>query len=239
MSDSASHEQDVLKLLASGMSERKVADTLGMSRRRVSKIKQNAPMEVAPDPLSPDLLPTMSRATAIAELVKLSTQPGGVRYSEMWSVLRALFGMRINDKTGMLELDMTDNQLRYLKEKTTAGAADQGKVALFIPEWLPRQAPVAANDMLVSRAGWLHDRAQEYAAEFMLSFPGASMKHVFNELVCLAFKQASPEPVQTRCQRNAETAEVLQRRLGALAGKPAANEPFPLAPDPELDRLCI
>lgn len=239
MTVSDSQKQQVLQLLQEKVSERKIKDATGLSRRQIRNIKQQAPAEADQAPLALDNQPSMSRPAAIAELVKLSTQPGGVRKSEMWPVLRALYGLRFNEKTGAWELDMTDNQLRYLKEKTSEAAAKQGKAALFIPEWLPRQAPVAANDMLVSMAGWLHDHAQEYVSEFMSFFPGTSRKHVFKELVSLAFKQASPEPVETRSQRNSEAAEQLQRRLGDLAGRPAANELYPYPPDTELDRLCV
>ena len=45
-------------------------------------------------------------------------------------------------------LDMTDSQYQYLKKQVTKAASAKGKEALFIPEWLPRQAPVAANDTL-------------------------------------------------------------------------------------------
>lgn len=229
-----------IKLFAEGASERKVAAALGISRRQANKLKQQIKADQDDDPLSEALQPTMSPSDAVAELVKLSTRPEGVRLSEMWPVLRARFGMRLNTKTGAMELDMTNDQLRYLKDKTAAAAA-QGKTALFIPEWMPREAPVTANGMLTTMAGWLHERAQEYTSEFMASFPGVSSKHVFKELICLAFQQASAEPVQTRCERNTETAHQLQQRLGGLRRMRAANEPYPSVstPDPELERLCI
>lgn len=229
------------KLFAEGVSERKVAAALGISRRQANKLKQQIKADQQDDPLSEALEPTMSPSDAVAELVKLSTRPEGVRPSEMWPVLRARFGMRLNTKTGAMELDMTNDQLRYLKDKTAATAAAQDKTALFIPEWMPREAPVTANGMLTTMAGWLHERAQEYTSEFMACFPGVSSKHVLRELVCLAFQQASAEPVHTRCERNTETAHQLQQRLGGLRRMRAANEPYPpvSTPDPELERLCI
>jgi len=229
------------KLFAEGTSERKVAAALGISRRQANKLKQQIKADQEDDPLSEALQPTMSPSDAVAELVKLSTRPEGVRPSEMWPVLRARFGMRLNTKTGAMELDMTNDQLRYLKDKTAATAAAQGKTALFIPEWMPREAPVTANGILTTMAGWLHERAQEYTSEFMASFPGVSSKHVFKELICLAFQQASAEPVQTRCERNTETAHQLQQRLGGLRRMRAVNEPYPSVstPDPVLERLCI
>lgn len=232
-----SQKQQIIQLLNAKKSGRAISEETGQSRRQIEKIKQEMAKEEVTNPLASNHQPTMTRPAAITELVKLSTRPGGVRHSEMWPVLRALFGLRRNDKTWAMELDMTDNQLRYLKEKTMEAAASKGKEALFIPEWLPRRAPAAANDMLINMAGWLHDRAQEYVSEFMSAHPDASRVAVFRELTCLSFPLASPEPIQTRCQRNTDNADRLQQRLGDLAGKPAANEPFP--PDVELERLCI
>lgn len=146
-------EQEVRRLLAAGKSERAIVDLLGTSRRQVANIKKKVDEDKDDNLLAPDIGPTMERSDAIAELVMLSTRPQGVRPSEMWPVLRGLFGMRTNDKSGQLELTMTDNQRRYLKEQAVAAAAAQGKEALHLPEWLPRQGPVEANDMLVMY-GW-------------------------------------------------------------------------------------
>jgi hypothetical protein len=230
-------EQEVRRLLAAGASERYIQDTVGVSRRQVQNIKKLMSKEADHNPFASDLGRTISRAAAIKALVVLSTRPEGVRFSELGPTLRALFGMCKDDKTGVFKLNMTDDQLRYLKKQAKETAEAQGKEALFIPEWLPRQAPVAANEMLVLLAGHLQDRAQEYASEFMSCFPDTSSKLVSNELLCLAFAKATPEPVETRCKRNAATAQALQRRLGHRAGCQVANEPFPVVP--ELDQLCI
>ncbi|TFY94549.1 hypothetical protein DYL61_08745 [Pseudomonas nabeulensis] len=237
MTITVEQEQEIRRLLAANASERDIQDSVGASRRQVRNIKNLMSKEEDHNPLASDLGRTMTRAAAIKAVAALSTRPEGVRHSEMWPTLRALFGMCKNDKTGVLKLSMTDDQLRYLKKQTSEAAKAQGKEALFIPEWLPRQAPVAANDMLVMLAGHLQDRAQEYASEFMSCFPDTSSKLVSNELVCLAFAKATPEPVETRCRRNAATAQALQRRLGHCAGYQVINEPSLFVP--EFDQLCI
>lgn len=237
MTITSKQEQEVRRLLAAGASERYIQVTVGVSRRQVQNIKKLMSKEADLNPFASDLGRTISRAAAIKALVVLSARPEGVRFSELGPTLRALFGMCKDDKTGAFKLNMTDDQLRYLKKQAIETAEAQGKEALFIPEWLPRQAPVAANEMLVLLAGHLQDRAQEYASEFMSCFPDTSSKLVSNELLCLAFAKATPEPVETRCKRNAATAQALQRRLGQRAGCQVANEPFPVVP--ELDQLCI
>lgn len=237
MTITSKQEQEVRRLLAAGASERDIQETVGVSRRQVQNIKNIMSKEEDHNPLASELGRTISRAAAIKALVVLSTRPEGVRYSEMWPILRALFGMCKDGKTGVFKLKMTEDQLRYLKKQVGEAAEALGKEALFIPEWLPRQAPMAANDMLVLLAGHLQDRAQEYASEFMSCFPDTSSKLVSNELVCLAFARATPEPVETRCKRNAATAQKLQRRLGQSAGYQTANAPSPVVP--EFDQLCI
>ena len=237
MTITVEQEQEIRRLLAANASERHIQVSVDASRRQVRNIKKLMSKEEDHNPLAYDLGRTTTRASAIKVLVVLSTRPEGVRYSEMWPTLRALYGMCKDDKKGVFKLKMTEDQLRYLKKRVGETAEAQGKEALFIPEWLPRQAPVAANEMLVLLAGHLQDRAQEYASEFMSFFPDTSSKLVSNELVCLAFARATPEPVETRCKRNAVTAQALQRRLGHRASYQVANEPLPNTP--ELDLLCI
>lgn len=237
MAVSNEQELEIRRLLADGKSERYIVNAVGGSRRQVQNIKKTMPKLENLNLLANDLGPTINRDAAIKGLLALSTSLNGVRRSEMWPILRALFGMCEDDETRKRELDMTDDQFRYLKKQVKEAAEAQGKEALFIPEWLPRHAPVAANDMLIEKAGQLHDRALEYVSDFLSHFPDTSWKYVLNELVCLAFAQATPEPVERRCKRNFETASALQRRLGASVLKTAANDPAPV--DAELDRLCI
>lgn len=236
-------EEQVSRLLLAGLSERKIAERAGITRRQVRNIKERiGNVEGDDNPFALDVGPTISRSQAVSELVCLSIRPEGVRNSEMSPVLRALFGLRINDESGRFELNMTDNQLRYLKEKTKEAALSRGKEALFLPEWLPRRAPCAAVDMLTDAAHSLFERAHEYTADFLSAFPEASPSAVFHELISLSFRQACPEPVITRCERNKETADRLQLRLDTLMRIAAANDSSaapPVTSDPELDRICL
>ncbi|WP_407291313.1 hypothetical protein [Stutzerimonas zhaodongensis] len=236
-------EEQVGRLLLTGLSERKIAEQAGITRRQVRNIKERiGDAEGDDNPFAFDVGPTISRSQAVSELVNLSVRPEGVRKSEMWPVLRALFGLRLDDESGRFELNMTDNQLRYLKDKTKEAAQSRGKDALFLPEWLPRRAPCAAVDMLTNAAHSLVERAHEYTADFLAAFPEVSPSAVFHELISLSFRQACPEPVITRCERNKETADRLQLRLDALMMTAAANDSSAAPPvmfDPELDRICL
>lgn len=230
-------ELEIRRLLSAGKSERFIVNAVNTSRRQVQNIKRTMPEVEDQNSFADDLRPTISQAAAVGAILELSTRPEGVRRSEMWPIFRARFGMVENNKTGAMELNMTDDQRRYLMKQTKTAAKSQGKEALFIPEWLPRHAPLEANDTLVRFAGYLHERAQEYGAEFTSLFPDTSVRLVVNELVCLAFIQATPEPVEVRCKRNFEAAEALQHRLGNHITTHVVNEPFPV--DAELDQLCI
>ncbi|WP_212630390.1 hypothetical protein [Pseudomonas sp. KB-10] len=239
MTATDNQRQQVIQLLQTKASERATVEQTGLSRRQIRKIKQEAQKTDDDNPVAFEHQATMTRADAITELVKLSTRAGGVRRSEMWPILREFYGLRLDSERGSWVLNMTENQYQYLKNQFKEAAASQGKEALIIPEWLPRQAPVAANDMLAILAGQLHDRAEEYAAYFAQLFPETSWKKVIGELIYVAFPQASKEPVEVRCKRNANVAEQLQGRLGHLAQRPAANDAPAFKPDAELDRLCI
>lgn len=235
-------EEQVSRLLLAGISERKIAERAGISRRQVRNIKERLGDDGCDDtPFALDVRPSMSRSKAVSELVNLSARPEGVRYSEMWPVLREFFGLRLTE-SGKFELNINDNKLRYIKKQTKEAAVSQGKEALFLPDWLPRRAPCAATDMLNMAAHDLHERAREYASEFTAMFPEISPAPVFHELISLSFRQACPEPVITRCERNKETADRLQLRLDALMRIAAANDSSvapPVMADPELDRICL
>lgn len=237
-------QEKVTERLKTGISERKIASELGISRQQVSKIRQQAKVSADetenknPFELSENFQPTIKRAQAVSQLVSLSTRPGGVRNSEMQPVLRALFGLQLNNKTGVMELAMTQNQLQYLKDSTRKAANDADQSVLFIPEWIPRSNPIAANDLLVLLAGELHDTAQDKLACFMSVFPEVSSRLLFKELVALSFKEASPEPVETRCTRNSNAAAELHQRLRIKDRQRPAKAILHLPGDPELDKLC-
>jgi site-specific recombinase XerC len=234
----------VTERLKAGISERKIASELGISRQYVSKLRLQAQIRADeaestnPFELNENFRPTIKRAQAVSELVSLSTRPEGVRNSEMQPVLRALFGLQLNNKNGAMELAMTQNQLQYLKDSTRKAANDAGQSALFIPEWIPRSNPLAANDLLVQLAGELHDIAQDKLAYFMSVFPEVSSRLLFKELVALSFKEASPEPVETRCTRNSNAAAELHQRLRIKDRQRPANDPLAFPEDSELDKLC-
>lgn len=237
-------QQQITERLKTGMSERKIASELGISRQSVSKIRLQAQIltdeaeSSTPFGLNDSFLPTINRTEAITQLVGLSSRPGGVRSSELQPVLTGLFGFRLNKKRTTMELAMTQSQLQYLKDQTRKVADEAGQSALFIPEWLPRSNPMAANDMLVLLAGELHDIALDKLAYFMSVFPEVSSGMLFKELIALSFKQASPEPVETRCARNRDIAAELHQRLRIKDRPRPANDPLPLPGDPELDMLC-
>jgi hypothetical protein len=237
-------QRQITERLKTGMSKRKIASELGISRQSVGKLRRQAQIRADeaessnPFGLNDSFLPTLNRAEAITQLVGLSSRPGGVRSSELQSVLTGLFGLQFNENSGAMELAMTKNQLQHLKENTRKAVEEAGQSALFIPEWMPRSNPMTANDLLVLLAGELHEIAQDKLAYFMSVFPEVSTGLLFKELIALSFKQASPEPVETRYARNSHAAAELHQRLRIKDRQRPANDPLPLPDDPELDKLC-
>lgn len=227
-------EQIARRLLEQGHSIRAVADSTGLSRRQVTKLKAYADGGDR-DPFGEVDQTTISQKQAVAKVLALSIRPEGVKRSELGVVLKARFGLARNEQTGATELNMTQHQYRYLKDSVRA--VEQGEVApLFVPEWMPRHGALEAHYELLRAASELQDLMTEKVLELSDRFPGSSFKWVFQELINLAIPGFFPGSVEALCERNLKVAE----ELGQRVGRPAAPiiEPV-VAPDAELEALCV
>ncbi|VVM81818.1 hypothetical protein [Pseudomonas fluorescens] len=221
-------------LLASGMTQRAVHRETGLSRRQIAKV---GTIETADDNPFSDEPERLTKAAAAKAIHALSIRPQGVKNSELSSILAAHFGFRRNKNDGSSELNMSDGQLSYLKKKSRETQALY-LPPLFIPEWMPRQTPITAFKTLLEHASHLQDRISEIVLEFCSAYPESSTARVYEELICIAIKQATKEPVERRCERNMAAAEALQSRLGPTSVSLAIRQ-TELISDDEIDALCI
>lgn len=222
------------RLLEKGLSVRAVAESTGLSRRQVTKLKANSNREDS-DPFAGAIHSVISQKQAVSMTLALSVRPEGVKRSELGPVLRARFGLEKSEVTGAFELKMTKNQYRYLKD--TVRVAKQTKVSpLFVPEWMPRQRALEANRELNKAAYDLQDVMTEKVIDLCSRFPGASFKWVFQELINLAVPGAYPGSVETLCKRNLEIAEELDQRVGHETSLKV--EPM-FVSDNEFEALCV
>lgn len=228
--------QAAIDLLAEGMSIRATADATGLSRRQVTKLKE-LPKEEDNGPFGETRKTLISQEQAVAKVLDLSTRPEGVKRSELGPILKARFGLKSNETTGSVELNMTKHQYRYLKESAQA-KGHPAATPFFVPEWMPRNGAIEAHSELIKIASDLQDLMTEKVMELCNRFPGSSYKWVFQELVKLAIPNVFPGSVEDLCDRNLKAAEELDRRVGRMVACPVTVEPVPTS-DAELDALCI
>lgn len=222
------------RLLGQGLSVRAVAQSTGLSRRQVTKLKANLNEEDC-GPFGEVSHTTISQPQAVAEILALSIRPEGVKRSELGKVLKARFGLARNELTGAFELKMTKNQYRYLKDSVRA--AGLAEVApLFVPEWMPRQGALEANCELLKAASDLQDVMTEKVLDLCGRFPGASFKWTFQELLNLAIPGVYPGSVETLCERNLKIAEELGRRVSCRVTQEVESV---FISDAELETLCV
>ena len=230
----ASGELTASRLLGQGLSVRAVAESTGLSRRQVTKLKANLNKEDF-GPFAEVNHAVISQQQAVTKILVLSVRPEGVKRSELGPVLKARYGLAKNELTGAFELKMTNNQYRYLKDSVRA--VGQAKVApLFVPEWMPRQRALEANRELLRAASDLQDVMTEKVLELCNRFPGAPFKWVFQELLNLAIPGVYPGSVETLCERNFNIAEELDRRGGHRVVQKAGSV---FISDTELEALCV
>lgn len=249
-------EAEVLRMLESGSSQREISRSLGISRRQISKL-----IDSTEGTAKPKTNRKTNLAKARTQIKELSLRREGVKRSELYDILLETYGL-IDEKTTkqpdldlsdieyLRELDsdsrsqpkklkMTENQYQYLVRTVKEEAKKEGRVALFVPEWMPTEDAKRANSTLVSMAMVLHERAQEMVSEMLYLFPGCRSGSVLKELVALAFPQQGKEPVERRCERNLEAASELEHRAQPQPSKhPKVDSKSKGHSDAELEVLC-
>ncbi|MEH3022112.1 MAG: hypothetical protein PGN19_05140 [Pseudomonas oryzihabitans] len=226
--------QVAIEMLTQGASIRAASDATGLSRRQVTKLRGSF-NSMDKETFMQDAEARISQKQAVAQVFSMSIRPEGVKRSELHSTLKARYGLRRDEITGSIELDMTKHQYRYLKESALA-LREAEDTPLFVPEWMPRYGALNAHNALIKAAIELQEVMTEKVLELCDGFSGSSYKMVFQELINLAVSGVSSCPVESRCDLNLKSAEELDRRVGRMTGHPA--EPT-AAFDPELDSLCV
>lgn len=233
--------EKIWELIREGQSQRQISAALNISRYRVAQAGHPPKTELAEDLFGlPQNIPSkITRIDAVSLFVELATRPQGVKFSEMVPVFGDLFGYVVGESGASVRINMTDRQRDYLTATVKAAAMSTGKVALIVPEWMPRQAPLAAYQALIEAANALNEAAQEALVSFIADFPEAADRPalVMQELLSIAFRGVSREPVETRCRRNLSVAEQLEER-GTGSARPVCERPSEIIADTELETIC-
>lgn len=142
--------QVAIEMLTQGASIRAASDATGLSRRQVTKLRGSF-NSIDKETFMQDTEARISQKQAVAQVFSMSIRPEGVKRSELHSTLKARYGLRRDEITGSVELDMTKHQYRYLKESALA-LREAGDTPLFVPEWIPRYGALNAHNALIKAA---------------------------------------------------------------------------------------
>lgn len=134
---------------------------------------------------------------ALEEIITLAVRPEGCTNYELVGVL---YKYQIETKG--------DYMTSYKRKAKT-----RNKHCLFRPGWMPTTEPKLGVHRMNTLASDLFERIQESVADFLQEFPEADAKSVAGELVKLANGWLLPENLETRLERNAETAQALEDRI--------------------------
>lgn len=151
-------------------------------------------------------------STVISAVFPLATRKIGVKPSELNKIYYEHYGTVWCEIEERNILNMTQGQKSYIRAKVKAKAAKQGKVAIFVPEWMDRTQPNESNKLMLSLANDLYEIIEYKVNEYLHSFPQQpdAAWSVRNELYSLAVKGYDPTGLMNRCDRNAEVAEQLE-----------------------------
>lgn len=151
-------------------------------------------------------------STVINAVFPLATRKIGVKPSELNKIYYEHYGTVWCEIEERNILNMTQGQKSYIRAKVKAKAAKQGKVAIFVPEWMDRTRPTESNKLMLSLANDLYEIIEYKVNEYLHSFPQETDAawSVRNELYSLAVKGYDPTGLMNRCDRNAEVAEQLE-----------------------------
>ena len=151
-------------------------------------------------------------SVVVDAVLPLATRKIGVKPSELNKIYYEHYGTVWCEIEERNILNMTQGQKSYIRAKVKAKAAKQGKVAIFVPEWMDRTQPNESNKLMLSLANDLYEIIEYKVNEYLHSFPQETDAawSVRNELYSLAVKGYDPTGLINRCDRNSEVAQQLE-----------------------------
>lgn len=193
-------EEQVKLDRASGMIVREIVEKYaehGVTKKWVERVCRGIKKPVSP------------QAKAASLVYPLATSKQGVKQKECHDIYIQCFGVVYDDDRKAYVPNITKENRDYIKRTVKEKAEAQGKTAMFLPDWMQRTDAVVCNQLMLEQAQSLHDSMLEHVSVFRQMFPDANQYSVINEMLSLAFRGYSPESVESRCNRNATNAQML------------------------------
>lgn len=169
------------------------------------------------------------QAHGLADKVTLlAKRPEGCTNAEIRQLVIEVYGSEAEE---LLKDSLYISNIKR-KVKARKGSED----VLFRPQWMkPDEAFMCVNEVN-SMAHCIFERLQEMAQEYCQEMDVTHKDSVIKEVVKLANNWSMPESLNSRLERNRETAVKLSERIKQVEHKPKEyTAPY----DEEFDRICI
>lgn len=202
--------QEQAKRLYITQSASEVAKQLGVSeptvRRWVKGIKK----------------PKSNKYDSIVQKVyEMATRPQGISGSEERALCKEMYGFKKDEESGEIHVNMTDSQKNYIRTQARTKAEQEGKVALFVPDWVSLKSPRPSFNRMLQMTNDLYERMQEYLSEYMVEFnmPKESRYAIEQQLLIMLVPKYSPRSIYDICKQAAEVVDQLEHNLNTDPNK--------------------
>lgn len=161
-------------------------------------------------------------SSIVQKVFVLATRPQGISGSEERALYKEEYGFKTEEDTGDIHLNITDSQKNYIRSQVRAKAAQEGKVALFVPDWVSLKSPRPSFNRMLEITNDLYERMQEYLSEYMVEFeiPRESRYAVEQQLLIMLVPKYSPRNIYDVCKQAAEVVDQLEYNLDQSPDKP-------------------
>lgn len=154
-------------------------------------------------------------SSIVQKVLVLATRPQGISGSEERALYKEEYGFKEEEETGDIHLSITDSQKNYIRSQVRAKAEQEGKVALFVPDWVSLRSPRPSFNRMLEMTNDLYERMQEYLSEYMVEFnmPKESRYAVEQQLLIMLVPKYSPRSIYDVCKQAAEVVDQLEHNL--------------------------
>lgn len=145
----------------------------------------------------------------------LAIRPHGISASEENNIYKGVFGCVQDEDTGQFHINITKSQKQQIRTQVRTKAEQEGKVALFVPDWVSLKSPRPSFNRMLEMTNDLYERMQEYLSEYMVEFnmPKESRYAIEQQLLIMLVPKYSPRNIYDICKQAAEVVDQLEHNL--------------------------
>lgn len=145
----------------------------------------------------------------------LAIRTQGISASEENNIYKGVFGCVQDEDTGQFHINITKSQKQQIRTQVRTKAEQEGKVALFVPDWVSLKSPRPSFNRMLEMTNDLYERMQEYLSEYMVEFnmPKESRYAIEQQLLIMLVPKYSPRNIYDICKQAAEVVDQLEHNL--------------------------